>query len=360
MDEQAKVAAQQLLQTWIQERQKVLLEQVMLTWEEGLPRLNPDPALMDRLGDLMTPPPAPEPVELQPDLDRELSAGLDLIAACGSQGEVLKRLLEAIQTFGERSAIFVVKQGIATLYASRGFESDQPKPGAAVVPPPELEPLLKGTPPLVLRNGPSYQALLTPLSRFEASDARVLALRLRQKVVALALVDSGLRQVIDHPGHVRALCHAAEAALAALAVTRDEEKPVAPKGVPAPAPAPAQETAPPHARMTQLIPDPIHITDPGTLDPKLKQNAERSARVLVGDVELYFPQKVEQGRKSGNLYGLLKDELDRSRASFIERYGADVESQHRIFYRTVVQQLCSGDAKLLGAVPWPERNQGDN
>ncbi len=360
MDEQVKASAQQRLQGWIQERHRVLLEQIMLTWDEGVHRLNPDMMLMEELA-LMLAPEAPAPLpEIPADTDQDLGTGLDLITHSASQGEVLKRLLEAVQSFAERSALFVVKQGIATLYAARGFESDQPRMGSAVVPPPELEMLLQGRSAQPVKTGAAYDALLTALSRFEASDARVLPLRLRQRVVALLMVDSGLRQVIDHPNHIRALCHAAEATLASLAVTREEEKPTAPVAPASLATQPAAEALPPHAMRTQRIADPIHLTEASPLDTKIRQNAERSARVLVGDIEIYFPQKVEQGRARGNLYGLLRDELDRSRASFIERYGADVESQHRIFYQTVVHQLCGGDANLMGQTPWPERNQGDN
>jgi hypothetical protein len=62
-----------------------------------------------------------------------------------------------------------------------------------------------------------------------------------------------------------------------------------------------------------------------------------------------------QGQSQGNLYAAMKDELDRSRASFVERYGAELENQHRIFYKTVVQQLCAGDPTRLGPAPWATR-----
>ena len=88
------------------------------------------------------------------------------------------------------------------------------------------------------------------------------------------------------------------------------------------------------------------------LDPKICATAERLARVLVGDIELYFPQKVAQGRQQGNLYGLLRDELERSRATFIDRFGEPVEKQHRIFIQTVHSQLCEGIPAKLGAAPW--------
>jgi hypothetical protein len=100
---------------------------------------------------------------------------------------------------------------------------------------------------------------------------------------------------------------------------------------------------------------PMEITNPGLavgLDPKVRSAAERLARVLTGDIELYFPAKVAQARTTGNLYGLLRDELERSRQTFLERFGADLEKDHGIFQETVVSLLCDGDVAKLGTTPW--------
>ena len=99
----------------------------------------------------------------------------------------------------------------------------------------------------------------------------------------------------------------------------------------------------------------MEVTNPGLgqgLDPKTRSAAERLARVLTGDIELYFPAKVAQARATGNLYGLLRDELERSRQTFLDRFGADLEKDHHIFKDIVVALLCDGDASKLGATPW--------
>ena len=343
MEDPRKEAIKPLVQTWIQERVHSLREQILLTWDEGLGQLRPDEALLQKILEAAGPAVEEDPFPDAPmDTENDLGTALDFLEAALSQGEVLKNLLEGLQPFVERSALFVVKQNSATLYAQRGFESDQPRLGAPVVPPPELSELIQGHAQSINRPGPAYLALLTTLSRFEATDARILPLRLRRKPVALLLVDSGIRQMIDHPHHVRALAHAAEAALSFQAGQREEERTAAPVA------AEAHPSAP-----TQQLPHPPHA-EPAvpTLDPKIRANAERSARVLVGDIELYFPAKVVQGKAQKCLYALLRDELDRSRASFVERYSAEVEEQYHIFYLTVVGQLCDGDVSLLGAVPW--------
>lgn len=343
MSDDLQASLKNLLQEWVNTRQQALLERVMVAWSEAIGQLSPDDGLMETL---MASLPAPEPLQVvvpEPshpadDTDADLEAGLELLDVANTQGEVLKHLLDGLQRFAERSALFVLKQGIATIYTHRGFDGETPKAGAPVVPPPELEELINSRIRTIAAPGPAYLALLAPLSRFQATDLRVLPLRLRKKIVALLMVDSGLRQTIDHPSHVRALALAAEARLSYLAGVKDEER-----------------TAPVESHpstLTQRIPEAIAEPPAGVLDPKIRINAERSARVLVGDIELYFPAKVTQGQQQGSLYGVLRDELDRSRASFVERYGSELEAQHQIFYHTVVQQLCGGDASRLGPAPW--------
>jgi len=341
MTENLKDPLRQILQAWLTDRQKALLEQVA----QAAGRMSPDDALLQKILELAAAPPSfDNPLnDFSGDIESDLGNGLNLIESAASQGDVLKRLLEGLQPFAERSALFVIKQGIATLYATRGFESDAPKGSAPIVPPPELEDLIQGRRSSIEGPGPAYNALLAPLSRFEASGVCILPLRLRRKTVALLLVDSGLRQVVDHPSHVRALAHSAEAMLSFVAGLREEEKTGA-----------GGEALP--SVPTQRIPEPIQESEAPPLDPKIRANAERSARVLVGDIELYFPAKVSQGRQRGNLYGLLREELDRSRASFVDRYGADVENLHQIFYQTIVAQLCEGNPSKLGPAPWAPHN----
>ncbi|MBP1625882.1 MAG: cheY40H-3 [Holophagaceae bacterium] len=334
MTEAAKANLQQVLHKWVEDHHLALKAQMDTVLAEGLDRYKNDNSFITNLLNTLPPPSVANPVE------EHLGNGLDLLESAQSQGEVLKRLLETIQPFAERCALFVVKQGIASLYTSRGFETEAPRPGSPVVPPSELDALLQGRIHRLDQPGPAYEALLRPLSRFEASTVFILPLKLRRKTVAVLLADSGLCPTLDHPNAIRVLVHTAEACISHLAGIKDEDRSGPPEANP--------------SSMTQQIPDPITETVPPlpSVDPKVRANAERSARVLVGDIELYFPAKVEQGRSSGNLYGLLRDELDRSRASFVERYGEDLERHHRIFLSTVVQQLCGGDSLKLGSAPW--------
>ncbi|MBK8727356.1 MAG: hypothetical protein IPL96_15295 [Holophagaceae bacterium] len=409
-----------LLQQWLEDRQKSLQEVLTVTLEEELGRLRPDDGLIQRIQEQMA---ALQADSSAASLEKDLSDALDHLEKAPTQAEVLKALMDGLHPLSERCALFIIKQGIANLFSHRGFESDAPKSGVPVVPPPELEPLMNGT-VARLSGGAAYAALLKPLSGMQAAESLMVPLRLRRKVVAVVLIDSGSRQRLDHPSLLRSVVLAAESTLSHLAAAGHEgtgamptmpasaatqlmpvgapaTKPVAlppsvqPQGMPqVPVPgAPPQKItapmapsdirssqplpplAPPPTALkppspavaqaldtrdltpsvpTQMVPDPIPMPAPPTddLDPKIRATAERLGRVLVGDIELYFPQKVAQGRQSGNIYVLLRDELDRSRHTFVERFGPEVESKHHIFYNTVVNQLCDGDPKRLGNVPW--------
>ncbi len=332
-------ALKSVLHQWINQRHQALLEKVMVTWQDSMAALEPDDAL---LAEIQKAAPAPELQDdlfapSSSDLGAELGKAIDAMEAAPSQAEVLKALLEGLHPFAERSALFVVKQGIANLYAARGFETEGPKLGAPIMPTAKSEALLAGRLNSLRETAETYGALLVPLSRFEASDALVLPLRLRRRAVAMLMVDSGLRQVLEHPAEVRALAHVAESCLSYLAGLKEEDRGGA-----------AEAT--PH-QPTQQIVQPIQDSAP-PLDPKVRATAERLARVLVGDIELYFPQKVTQGQQTGNLYAVLKEELDRSRATFIDRFGEDTEAHHRIFSTTIIQQLCGGEVARLGPAPW--------
>lgn len=326
------------LEGWLNQQNQALLEEVMATWQEAVTRFRPDPALLARLRGAAGPASGGK-------AEGHLAAGLDLIEEAATQSDLLRRLLEALNPLAPRSALFVLKQGLTSLYAQRGFEAEPPQAGGAFVPPPELEALIQGQAKGITRKGPGYAALLARLGAREASDFAIFPLRHRRKTVALVLVDSGARPALDHPEVIRALVLAASAMLAALTAGRDKDDPI-------PRPAHPMETETLPGIAVPPAPAPTGAKPAPELDPKVRASAERLARVLVGDVELYFPAKVAQARSQGGLYSLLRDELDRSRATFVDRFGEEVEARHRIFTSTLVQQLCDGDADKLGAPPW--------
>lgn len=335
------------LETWLNQKNQSLLEEVIATWQLAMERFHPDETLLERIRQAL-PAPAPAQAEAETGSAAALSAALDLVEGAPSQSDLLKRLLDGLEPLVERSAIFILKQGLASLYAHRGFEANAPLKPGAVVPPPDLEAVIQGLGRSLRKKGAGYTSLLSVLSPYEAADLVILPLRHKRKAVALLLVDSGLRQKLDHPELVRALVLAASASLSALAAGKDEPSQAISHPLPETGTHPGTQSSAP----TQVVPEPIEAPPAAELDPKTRAAAERLARVLVGDVELYFPAKVAQARTQGNLYGLLREELERSRATFVERFGEEVEVRHRIFTSTIVHQLCEDDASKLGGAPW--------
>lgn len=333
MDPNTSVNLLAPLRAWLLERHQALREQMTLALSQDAARWEPDPELLARLAAAAT------ASHSGTDSDKELGLGLDLLDSAPSQGEVLHRLLDTLAPFAERAGLFIIKQGLVSPFAARGFEGDPPRQGA-LVPPPELESLIQGKTSSIDYRGEAYDALLGPISKLPAADMRIFPLRLKRKVVAILMVDSGRKSGLDRMPSIRALVRATEACLSHLSGAKEEERQ-----------APAE--APPHA-MTQRIPQMIETAPPPPeeLDPKIRATAERLARVLVGDIELYFPQKVVDGKKSGNLYAILREELERSRSTFIDRFGQEVESRHQIFLNTLVDLLCDGDPGKLKGASW--------
>ena len=87
---------------------------------------------------------------------------------------------------------------------------------------------------------------------------------------------------------------------------------------------------------------------PGGEEAKKHDEARRFARLLVSEIKLYNEAKVEQGRKSRDLYERLKEDIDRSRQMYDERIGEEVRKSSNYFYDELVRILADGKADALG------------
>lgn len=76
--------------------------------------------------------------------------------------------------------------------------------------------------------------------------------------------------------------------------------------------------------------------------------ARRFARLLVSEIKLYNQQKVEEGRKTGDLYDRLKEAIDRSREMYDKRVKPSVAAKFDYFHYELVHSLAEGDASKLG------------
>ena len=114
------------------------------------------------------------------------------------------------------------------------------------------------------------------------------------------------------------------------------------------------QEAPPAAAPKAAPPAPVAATgfDLAQLSEEEQRghrDAKRFAKLLVSEIELYSKAKVQDGRKSGDLYKRLKSDIDRSRQTYEKRFSKTVGKQYDYFHEEVVRILAGNDAKLLGS-----------
>lgn len=87
---------------------------------------------------------------------------------------------------------------------------------------------------------------------------------------------------------------------------------------------------------------------------RMDEEAQRYARLLVSEIELYNPEEVVQGIEKKDLYARLKVHIDRSRRAYEQRFGRPNAAQPDYFHEEMVRVLAQGDAALLGSeYPYP-------
>jgi hypothetical protein len=89
----------------------------------------------------------------------------------------------------------------------------------------------------------------------------------------------------------------------------------------------------------------------GNLDEeeqKQHNEARRFARLLVSEIKLYNEQKVLEGRQEKNLYGLLRDDIDKSREMYEKRASPNVAAKVDYFYGELVKILADNHVEALG------------
>lgn len=72
------------------------------------------------------------------------------------------------------------------------------------------------------------------------------------------------------------------------------------------------------------------------------------ARLLVSEIKLYNEKEVEEGRKEGDLYDRLREQIDISRKVYENRVPEEIRSSKSYFDEELIRILARGDAGLLG------------
>jgi hypothetical protein len=300
-----------------------------------------------------------------------------------TQKEILKGLLDAGTAYAARLALFVVKAGAATGWQGRGLGEDE---------------AVKDF-PLDISNGPTAHAyhnrVVTPANvaemdrRFvkqfggpENEQLLVLPLVLKDKVAALLYGDGGSSGLLD-AASLEVLVMATSSWLEVASLRKQVQKEAGDGGasMSAPAPAPVRTVssfsdpfaghAPRHTAKAAPEPEPAAAevvevgaraaaasaaapaTDPfaglSAEDADTHRKAQRFARLLVDEIKLYNQAKVAEGRRNKDLYDRLKEDIEKSRATFQKRYGSTAAASGDYFQKEVVRSLAEDDLSVMGA-----------
>jgi hypothetical protein len=84
-------------------------------------------------------------------------------------------------------------------------------------------------------------------------------------------------------------------------------------------------------------------------DAETHRKAQRFARLLVDEIKLYNQAKVTEGRKNKDLYDRLKEDIEKSRATYKKRYGNTVAASTDYFQTELVRSLAEDDISIMGA-----------
>jgi hypothetical protein len=307
------------------------------------------------------------------------------IHAGGTQKEILKALLDAGSAYGARVALFVVKAGAASGWQGRGLGDDEAVKDFALDMSGPVAHALQNrivTPGNIAEMGGRF------VDRFGAPENEqllVLPLVLKDKVAALLYADGGAGGILD-ANSLELLVMATSSWLEVTSLRKQAaqkevdappvmERPAAapvntvssfsdpfaghaPKhtAAKAPEPEPAAEVVEvaAHAATASVAASaPAAAADPfatmSAEDAETHRKAQRFARLLVDEIKLYNQAKVAEGRRHKDLYDRLKEDIEKSRATYHKRYGATVAANGDYFQKEVVRSLAEEDLSVMGA-----------
>ncbi|MBA3256504.1 MAG: hypothetical protein H0T64_07620 [Pyrinomonadaceae bacterium] len=113
-----------------------------------------------------------------------------------------------------------------------------------------------------------------------------------------------------------------------------------------PPPTAVAESAAPRRRYATDVELPVEVE--GEEEKRLHIDAQRFARLLVSEINLYNEQNVADGREQNDLYERLREYIDRSREMYDKRVKPEVAQKFDYFHHELVTTLAVGDVAKLG------------
>ena len=66
------------------------------------------------------------------------------------------------------------------------------------------------------------------------------------------------------------------------------------------------------------------------------------------EIKLYNEEQVEEGRRVGDVYSRLREDIDRSRQIYDDRIDTSIRDEKDYFKEALVRILAGGDSSILG------------
>lgn len=314
----------------------------------------------------------------------ELLRAVSAIHGGATQKEILRALLDGTTQFCGRAALFVVKSGAANGWQGRGFEnSDEVKDFALDVSNGTVAQVL-ATHTVVSCNAGDMDSGFVSHFVSPANDAILLMpLLLKDKVAALVYADGGNQAAgkLDQAA-LELLVATTGAWLEVVSLRKHAAKESASERETAAAPEVQQVTsysdpfaghAPKHAMAASAgaesataseavvsaeavgsgaaaaaAPAMDPFANMSAEDADVHRKAQRFARLLIDEVKLYNQAKVAEGRKKKDLYDRLKEDIEKSRTTYLKRYGNTVAASGDYVNAEIIRSLAGDDESVLG------------
>jgi hypothetical protein len=377
---------------WIQQSVEKVVGEVV---ESHIPQLKQD--LVSRVLAALGPQLEAAPASSPADLLKAISA----IQAGSTQREILRSLLDHAARYCGRAALFVVKAGKAVGWQGRAIANHEEIKDFSLD-------VSAGVAARAMQSRIAFQGSSSDMdAKFTAkfgtpADDRVLMLPLllKERVAALIYADPGAeaggsmdaaalellvvaasawlevaasRKQGQKEGSAE-ISHKTEngsspkaekahAAVASAAQTSSVHDPfashspqhfaAAPAAIEeSPLPAGAIAVAEVESAPAPEVPPTVAAVGPTEVsaeDSEIHRKAQRFARLLVDEIKLYNQAKVSEGRKNKDLYDRLKDDIDKSLATYQKRYGSTVAASADYFSHEIIRSLAEDDTSVMGA-----------
>jgi hypothetical protein len=280
-----------------------------------------------------------------------------------TQKEILRALLDNTVLYSGRAALFVVKNGAASGWNGTGFSGSDGIKDVALDTGCTLAARVMQSRNAEVANDSEFDQQFTAKFGVPADGKVVLLpLLLKDKVSALVYADAGTGTTLDFAA-LDVLVRATSAWLEVISQRKHAVK----EGIPEPemhsAPAvndPFAAHAPIHSQaqietehapavaMAAAAASGAMSSVPAGEDGEVHCKAQRFARLLMDEIKLYNQAKVSDGRKHKDLYDRLKEDIEKSRATYQKRYGNSAAAAGDYFNQELIRSLAEDDVSLLG------------